>query len=198
MTGSGKTTFVNRYLLNEVCACRFIFDDLNRMWPRLNVRPCFTVPELEASLETRWSVFQPLRLFHGDTKAAFKWWAAWVYQVANRGRGKKMVCIPELWRHCTEDSIPQELALLSQAGRELHVELIVDTQRPELVNESITGAATEIVVFKLVALDALRVAEKLCQGSGGMIAREQIGALPLGQFVAFNRLTGGRIDGRVF
>ena len=90
MTGSGKTTFVNRYLLNigPEPACRFIFDDLNRVWPRLKLAPCYTQAQLEESLAARWSVFNPLKLFPGDTKPAFRWWCAWVFHCAQRGPAK--------------------------------------------------------------------------------------------------------------
>jgi hypothetical protein len=198
MTGSGKTTFVNAYLLNDNPACRFIFDDLNRMWPRLKVRPCVTEKELEASLSDRWSVFQPLRLFGGDVRGAFRWWCQWVFHCAQRGPGKKQVVIPELWRHCTGDSLPPELALLSQAGRELDVELILDTQRPELINPSITGGATELVCFRLMSHEALRAVERLWRDCGVVCVREAIAALPLGSFLSWNRLTGGRLAGQVF
>jgi len=199
MTGSGKTTFVNRYLLNITPepACRFIFDDLNRMAPRLKLSQCFNQSQLEASLASHWSAFNPLRMF-SDTKRAFCWWAAWVFHCAQRGPGKKLVVIPELWRHCNPDSIPPELALLSQAGRELNIELVVDTQRPELINESITGAATELVCLKLMGSDGLRAVEKLWRDSGITAARETVGALPLGSFVSWNRLSGGTLGGRLW
>ncbi|MCW5554473.1 MAG: hypothetical protein KIS67_20235 [Verrucomicrobiae bacterium] len=199
MTGSGKTTFVNQYLLNdEVVACRFLFDDLNRMWPRLRLTPCYTLKDLEASLGTRWSVFQPMRAFGGDTKAAFRWWCQWVFHCATRGPGKKLVVVPELWRHCTEDSIPQELALLAQAGRELNVELVLDTQRPEALNPSITGQSTELVCFRLMSHEALRAVEKLWRDCGVVCTRERVASLPLGSFLAWNRLSGGSLSGRVF
>jgi len=109
-----------------------------------------------------------------------------------------MVVIPEVWRHCNPDTIPVELALLAQAGRELNVELIVDTQRPEQVNASITGGATELVCFKLMSDQALRAVEKLWRDSSIMAARETVAALPLGTFTAWNRLSGGSLSGRLF
>ena len=192
MIGSGKTTFVNLYQLNTRPACRFIFDDLDRTWPRLKLRPCYTLPQLEASVPSRWSVFNPGRMFPGKTKDGLRWWCGWVYSVSQRGPGKKFVCVPEIWRWLTDDAIPQELALLTQAGRELDVETVFDTQRPELVNPSITGAATELVCFKLLSPEALREVGKL--GAD----RERIAALPLGSFVSYNRLTGGELAGKVF
>ena len=192
MTGSGKTTFVLKLLLNAKPACRFIFDDLNRMWPRLKLRPCYTAADCEAAVPGRWVAFNPSKMFPGDTKAALRWFCHWVFNCAQRGPGEKIVCIPEVWRHCTEDSIPAELALIAQAGRELGTHLVVDTQRPELVNPSITGAATELVCFKLIAPEALRAVEKL--GGEKVIVQ----ALPPGVFKAYNRLSGGTLSGRVF
>lgn len=198
MTGSGKTTLVIRYLLNSPAACYFIFDDLNRMWPRLKVQPCYTHKQLEASLPTRWSAYNPLRMFPGDTKAALRWWLKWVFHCASRGPGKKMVVIPEVWRHCNPDTIPTELALLAQAGRELHVELIVDTQRPEMLNDSLVGAATEWVCFRQASAAALRATEIALRTTGNVYDPAALRALPLGSFIGFNRLSGGTLAGRVF
>ncbi len=141
-------------LNDEAAACRFIFDDLNRMWPRLKIPVCHTPTQLEASLETRWSAFNPQKLlpqFGGNAmKKAFRWWCKWVFYAASPGPGKKIVCIPEVWRHCNPDSIPPELALLAQAGRELEIELVCDTQQPELLNGSLMGNCTEIGVMRLM------------------------------------------------
>ena len=201
MTGSGKTTFVNRYLLNDAPACRFIFDDLNRMWPRLKLSPCYSQAQLESSLATRWSAFVPAKMlfhFNGDMKQAFRWWLKWIWNVAHRGEGKKMVVIPEVWRHCNPDTIPAELAMLAQAGRELHVELICDTQRPEMLNPSLVGAATELVAFRQASAVALRATENALRDTGNAYAPAALRSLPLGAFVGFNRLSGASLAGRVF
>ena len=63
MTGSGKTTFVIRLMLNTPAVCRFIFDDENRTAPRLRLKPCYTLRECEEALLTRWVVFNPDRMF---------------------------------------------------------------------------------------------------------------------------------------
>lgn len=202
MTGCGKTTFVNRLLLNDdAAACRFIFDDLNRMWPRLKLPACYTAADLENSLASRWSAFNPqkiLPLFGGDAKKAFRWWCKWVFSAASRGPGKKIVCIPEVWRHCNPDSIPPELALLAQAGRELQIELVCDTQRPELLNGSLTGACTEIVCMRLMNPDGVRALGKILTGAGIMADTGKLSQQPPGAFVSFNRISGGELAGKVF
>ena len=202
MTGSGKTTYVIRYLINDdTAACRFIFDDLNRMWPRLKIPCCHSPPALAESLGTKWSVFNPVLMlpqFGGDMRKAFRWWCKWIFDVAGRGPGKKMVVVPEVWRHCNPDNIPPELALLAQAGRELHIELIADTQRPEMLNGSITASATELIVFRQMHPAALRVTENLLRDGGNGYDPAAIRSLPLGSYLAFNRLTGGSVAGKLF
>jgi hypothetical protein len=211
MTGSGKTTFVIRYVLNTGApesgdappAAVFIFDDQNRVWPRLKIPVCYTAAQLEAALAMRWICFNPERMFPlvnfqpargipTPVHAAFRFWCRWIGEVAARGPGRKIVCIPEVWRFCTEDSLPPELALLAQAGREFGVELVLDTQRPETLNPSLTGQFTELVCFKLASKEALNAVRSM--GAD----RDLVEALPLGQFVAYNRLTGQQLRARVF
>ena len=202
MTGSGKTTFVNRLLLNDdAAACRFIFDDLNRMWPRLKLPVCQTAAQLEASPQTGWSAFNAVKmlpLFGGDMKKAFRWWCKWVFKASAAGPGKKIVCIPEVWRHCSPDSIPPELALLSQAGRELQIELVCDTQRPELLNGSLVGGCTEIVVMRLMDEAAAREMRKILMRAGISADVDKLCQQPPGSFVGFNRISGAQLAGRVF
>jgi hypothetical protein len=201
MSGSGKTTFAVIYNLNAPAACHFFFDDLGRFATRLRylkledgsyLRPCYTANELEAAVSSRWVVFNPHRMFPGNPKAAFKFFCKWVYDVCKRGAGKKFVTVDEIWQYCTADSIPLELALISQTGREEHIELVTCTQRPELVNASITGQCTELVCFRLDEPDALRAARGL-----GM-DREAVKNLPLGHYLARNRLTGKQFRGALW
>lgn len=201
MTGSGKTTFVLRYLFNVSPTCRFLFDDEGRTAPRLRIKPQYTAADCESALASRWVIFNPSRCFlpaDGDrdilapSKRAFRWFCAWAFNCAARVQGVKIVCLPEIWRYCTPDAIPPEFARLLQQGRELGVHVILDTQRPEMVNPSIIGAATELVSFKLLSPDALRTVERI--GAD----RQRVAALPLGSFVAQNRLSGGSLAGRVF
>lgn len=192
MTGSGKTTFALRYLINVNCACRFVFDDLGRAATRLKRRPESTAAQLESALSTRWVIFNPHRMFPGDVKAAFRFFCQWAYDASRRGSGKKVLLVDELWQFCSADAVPRELALVSQAGREEALELLTATQRPELVNASVTGQATELVCFKLSEPDGLR-----CVGKLGA-DRDAVAALPLGSFVSYNRLSGVILRGKMF
>ena len=202
MTGSGKTTFGIKYLLNAPAAVYLIFDFNERIGPRLPFPSCYTENELGAAIPSRWVIFNPKRMFPGaafDKKqgtAALRYFAKFAREVAKSGRGKKFFYVPELWMFCNDDSIPTELALLCQDGRQDEVEVVIDTQRPELINGSIMGACTELICFRLQELDALRTI-----GKYGM-DKDAVSKLPIGhpnaRYIALNRLSGGTVEANLF
>lgn len=202
-TGSGKTIFVRRLCLNaDGVACRFVFDWNDRFtfdWngDKLNLPTCNDTASLNRALASRWVIYNPSREFPGaafDRKTgveALKRFCRYVRQAAKSGPGRKLVCVAEMWMFCTEDSIPPELALLAQDGRSDGVEFVFDTQRPEKLNPSIVGAATEKVAFRLDEKQALRAMAE--QGHNA----EQVRTLPLGSFVS-RTIRGAVVCGKVF
>jgi hypothetical protein len=192
MTGSGKTTFALRYLQGVSASCRFVFDDLGQCAARLKLPHAGTAAELEAALATRWVLFNPHRMFPGDTAGAFRFFCQWAYDCARRGPGKKVFLVDELWKFCSPNQIPKELATVAQTGRVENLELVTATQLPHKIHASITGQSTEIVCFRLDEELALDKVEDL--GA----SRQDVQSLGLGRFAAWNRLTRSRLDGRVF
>ena len=192
MTGSGKTTFALRYLLNVPAACRFVFDDLGQVAARLRVSQAATAAELEAALATRWVVFNPHRMFPGDAAAAFRYFCHWSFEASRRGPGKKVFLADEVWRWCSPQAIPRELAALSQMGRAENLELVVATQLPHKIHASITGQSTEWVCFRLQESLALAKVRELGADPAA------VEGLPPGSFAAWNRMSGARLDGRLF
>jgi hypothetical protein len=193
MSGSGKSTFAFRYLLNAPAACRFIFDDLGRAATRLGVHPCYTAAELEAALSTKWVLFNPKRMFpDGDYKAAFRYFCHWVFDASKRGQGKKFFLVDEIWQWQDRDQIPRELDMCVRLGREENIELVSATQSPSLINASITGQATELVCFRLDEPKELACVRRLGTDP------DAVQALPLGTFLSANRLSRSRLSGKVF
>lgn len=202
-TGSGKTIFVRRLALNAAnVACRFVFDWNDRFtfdWQghKLALPTCADTAAMNRALASRWVIYNPAREFPGcafDRKIgleALKHFCRYVRHTAKGGPGRKLVCIAELWMFCTEDSIPAELAMLAQDGRSDGVEFVFDTQRPERLNPSIVGAATEIVCFRLDEKQALKSVASMGQDA------EAVRALPFGSFIS-RTVQGGELRGRVF
>jgi hypothetical protein len=201
MTGSGKTTFAFRYLLNAPVAARFIFDDRGQAANRLQKKHVGTANECEAALLTRWIVFNPSRGWPGclpgteQGENAFRWFCRWTYEACRRGRGRKILLIDELWKWCSTRKIPIELATVAVEGRVENLELVTATQTPERIPFPIRGSATEAVIFKLQHAKAFEALEEL-QLPGFDPAKIQ--ALPLGSFIAWNRISGAVTRGRVF
>jgi hypothetical protein len=77
-------------------------------------------------------------------------------------------------------------------GRAEYLELVTATQLPHKVHASITGQSTELVCFRLAEGLTLECVREL----GG--DAEAVQALPPGRFAAWDRLTGARLDGRLF
>jgi hypothetical protein len=141
-SGSGKTTFGLRYLLNVSASCRFIFDDRGQAASRLKIKAASTAEEVEAALLSRWVCFNPHRMFPGRMEAAFEWFCTWCFDCAQRGPGKKILFVDEVWRHCDPNKIPPQLANIVQTGRVHHLELCTATQRPNRLNGAITNEVT--------------------------------------------------------
>jgi hypothetical protein len=192
MTGSGKTSFCIRYLLNVSAACRFIFDDLGQVASRLGVSHAATSAELESALATRWVVFNPHRMFPGDVSAAFRFFCQWAYDVSRRGPGKKVLMVDEVWSKCSPNAIPKELATVAQTGRAENLELLCATQLPHKVHASITGQSTELVCFRLDERLALDAVQELSAEP------DVVRTLPLGSYVSWNRLTRTKLSGKLF
>ena len=192
MTGSGKTTFALAYLKRTPAAARFIFDDLGQSSARLKIPLCHTPADLNRALAARWVLYSPHMMFPGDTAAGFRFFCAWLFQASRRGPGRKMFFCDEVWQWQTRNYIPIELAKICQMGRAENLEFITATQRPHRLNDSITGAFTEIICFRLQ--DDLPLATVKTAG----FDPAKIAKLPLGSFISKGTLDGKTTAGRIF
>lgn len=203
-TGYGKTYFVRRLCWNlPDVSCRFVFNWNDRFTydghgRELPLKQCYSIAELNAALGTRWAIYNPAREFPGaalDRKlglAALRHFLRWVRAVSKGGGGRKLCCIAEMWMFCNEDTIPPELAMIAQDGRSDRVSFVFDTQRPEELNPSIVGAATEIVCFRLDERKALKSISGMMNHDPARIAN-----LDKGEFIS-RHLDGRSVVGRLF
>jgi len=192
-SGTGKTTFAFRYLLNAPAACVFIFDDRGQAAQRLRLRPCGTARECELAVPTRTVCFNPHIMFPGSKLPdAFRWFCHWVFQVSKRGPGKKILFVDELWQWTDARTIPEELENVVRTGRTENLELVSATHRPREYHVLIRSQCTEFVAFNLcepAELDAIRPY---------WAGVDKAAKLPRGHFLACNRDSGAELGGRVF
>jgi hypothetical protein len=125
-------------------------------------------------------------------EADFRFFCEWVFTVAARGPGLKILCVDEVWKYCSPLNLPPELALCIQTGRKRGLAMVFCTQRPNRLNEAITNEVSELVCFRLQGENALRLVQNLVGKDTAA------GELPLGTFFAANLDTGGEVRGKLF
>lgn len=192
-SGTGKTTFCLRYLVNAShLRGRWVWDADGQISTRLGLPAATTAEELEASLEDEWSIFDPNVLFPGRHADGFAWFAGWAYGAAARTAGPSVLLVDEVWRYCSPHSIPQPLAECIQTGRVRGLSCMFATQRPNKLNGSITNEVTECVSFRLQDRLALSVVQEC-----GLPASD-VSALPPGSWLSVSCETGARLSGRLW
>jgi hypothetical protein len=196
MSGSGKTTFEARYLRSTIAswdfACRFIFDFKGDISDRMGFPLAETPEEIAAFADMGVVAYPSSAMFPGNREAGFDYFCRFALEHCTHMPGRKLIVVPEVWKHCNRNTIPQALAECVQDGRKHGIETMFDTQHPERVNGSILGEVTELVSFFLQEEKCLDFAE-----SRGL-DRAEIASLPLGAFVARNCLTRGEIRARLW
>lgn len=187
MSGTGKTSFALRYLVNAPgFVARFIFDADGQMARRLNMPAAETPEECEASLADGWTVFDPNAAWPGRHGEAFEWFSAWAFAASARGLGRKILVVDEVWRYCAPTTIPQPLAECVQTGRVRGLDCMFCTQRPNRLNGALTGEATELVAFRVQERNALA-----CLVDLG--APPTVASLQRFEFLAVNLADGGAV-----
>ncbi len=192
-SGTGKTTFCLRYLVNDRrLAWRAVWDADGQIAQRLGLAAAGTAEELGASVEDGFSLFDPNVLFPGRHAEGFAWFCGWVWATAATIPGRKVLLVDEVWRYCSNVAIPQTLAECIQTGRVRGLSCMFATQRPNRLNEAITNEVTECVAFRLQGDNALRRVEEL-----GCPAAEVARLVP-GSWLAVSTQTGARMSGRLW
>ena len=190
-SGSGKTTFALRLLVNQPdVSCRFVFDADGQISKRLGIPLSETVDEMESDLGMGWVVFSPHRMFPGRVTPAFEFFCAWSFAASERLNGRKILLVDEVWKYCAPQSIPQSLAECVQTGRVRGLDLVFCTQRPNRLNGAITNEVSEFVAFRLQDPSALKVAAEFGHDA------EEVSALPPFEFVSLTD-GGARVRSKI-
>ena len=215
-SGSGKTTFVFRYLVNAAtvqdensnpAGTIFIFDWKLEASRRLGLPAITSDYGFKAALASRRVIFNPHEMFPGtsrvrnpegdmvlnDQAMALRWFCKRVFECCQRGPGKKIVYIDEPRESgVNKFFVPPEFARIVRAGRAEQLELITSTQYPRDFHSDVRGGVTEWVCFSTTEppeLDAVRPYYS---------AVDKVSTLNAGQFIAFNRDSRVELSGSLW
>ena len=208
-SGTGKTTFAFRYLVNALtqqplndnpAACVFIFDWKLEAANRLGVRPASTFADCENALAGRIVCFNPHILFRAEEgmapaeDRALRWFAMWAFEVSRRGPGRKIFYVDELRQFVKSHSaqLPPEIERVTRQGRSENLELLSSTQYPKDYARTIRESVTEWVCFNIADPDELDSVRPYFPGV------DAVAGLPRGEFISCNRETGAELRGKLF
>lgn len=192
-SGSGKTTFMLRYLLGlPAHVTRFIWDPEGELAQRLALAPATGPGELGICAVRRWVVYSPDRMFPGDQPRGWEFFCRWAWEAAARLPGRKVFCADELQRWTSTAKVSPGAALVLETGRRYGLDLVAATQQPNIIHNRWRNQMTEVVAF---AGHDERALEPLAEWGFDV---EAVRHLPDGSFIARNVKTRGQASGKVF
>jgi len=199
VSGSGKSTFGLRLIANGDFSFVFCFDPepgqfnstLGEFADRLGVEAARDMYELGMALCNGIAIFDPHHVYPGQLAVAFDWFCEWTFDVCSRLPGRKILLVDEVWKYCSPHSIPLSLATIVQTGRKRGLGLLVNTQRPNRLNDAILNEVSEMVCFRLQGDNAL---DKVAAYG---FDQEELKALPDLHLIGRNVASGGELRGAI-
>jgi hypothetical protein len=145
----GKSTFSLRWAINGDFSCRFIFDPEGEASTRLGIPAAGDAYELSLALIRQWVIFDPNVMFPGRHDEAFAFFCEWVFEMASRLPGQKLMMVDEVWKYISTQKVPPELATCVQTGRKRGLAIIFNTQLPNKLHLALRNECSELVCFRL-------------------------------------------------
>jgi len=195
-SGSGKTSYLARYLRGAPAQVRFVFDPDGPLTMRLGAHSSAIAWDpvgMVDRLGSGWVIFNPSRMFPGDNRAGFDFFARWAWNVSGKMRGRKIFASDEIQKYVPPTGAPGEgCALVWDTGRQHGLDSAVIAQGGNRVHELIRAQTTELVTFQLVSRRGLE-----WPGDLGLDLKE-LQALGKGEFIAFDLEGGAKHRGNLF
>ena len=191
-SSSGKTTFNLAYLLNARVVCRFIFDwkevEFSR---RLCQRSVTNERECELALASRYVCFNPIPDWGADLFGALDWFGSWAIKASQRAPGPKIFSVDELWKFTDARKEPPHSVdeIVRGIARPHGLQFLSATQHPRDYHRNIRAEVTEWICFNTVEPGDLDSVKPYFDGV------EAAATLAKGEFIAYNRDSGGILHG---
>jgi hypothetical protein len=134
-----------------------------------------------------WLAFDPHFLFEGNPSAGLNFFCEWAYEKALALPGEKALVVDELSQHVTPQKIPEGIRKAALSGRKAGLKLFALTQEPTRMNETLMGACSEFVCFRLQSEKQLAFVASLGFNP------EEIAQLPPLAYVARNLDSGAEL-----
>lgn len=163
-SGTGKTSYAERYIAGSHHGRVFIYDHQSEFATRLNIEPVFDFDGLiENAQEHRIVCFDPSENFGGYFAETFVAFCEWVFSIAKVIQRKyhleSLFCCDEVQKLVDPYKTPVELKEILQTGRRYALDTLLLSQQPHRVGNEIREQWTEIACFQLIDGNSLKFPE---------------------------------------
>ncbi len=191
-SGSGKTTLFLRILAASKASKRFIFDGEGELSHKTGIGRCFNTHQLKTALLGRDILFDPSRMYPGDTAAAWRFFCEWAFEASRRLPGTKLLAVDELQKITDSHDNPWEWSLVLETGRRAGLDVLAIAQQANLIHNRVRTQMTEVSTFGQSDKNAIAWLADI--GFDAQSVRD----LRPGKFIARNLLTMEEELGQVF
>lgn len=199
-SGYGKSQYQIRYTIGSKAWRKFVFDHKREFETLAGAESCSTFEELDASLDTGWTVFNPHVLFPGRVTEAFDFFCDFAWQASEQLGGTKLFVADEL-ALLTEGQKPVPLCRILEDGRSVALDCALTSHGANSLHNRIRSQFTEIVTFYQNSKPALEIMRNEFGFNPDQIAGPEVngvraGGLDRGEFIAKSeagRFQGGRV-----
>ena len=194
-SGSGKTTYLLRYVDSAPQQYIFIFDHKLEFLERMGIQPYYTVGECAEALKRKETTISYCYAeeFEGEVETAFEFYCEWVYEVSKVIPGTKLIVIDEVNRFTqTWETGYSAFKTLIQDGRLQGLDLISTSHGANEISTKLRNQLTEIVALHSVDRRSVKFLEE------NNFDPDEVMSLEVGQFVALETDTGTFHRGHLF
>lgn len=194
-SGSGKTTFVLRYIENSPeYDFVFIYDHKREFQVRLNIEPCVSADEMIDRMEKGETtiLYAPDVEWAGMKEEGFQFFSEWVFEMAKVMQRRCLLVIDEVNRFTTTSDLGWEFQQTIEDGRLQGLDFIGTAHGSNSINTKLRAQLTEIVAFKTIDHRPLEFLED-CG-----FDPETVKKLDTGEFISKNLDTDEFSTGRLF
>jgi hypothetical protein len=181
-SGSGKSTYQIRYVLNGNYDRIFIFDHKNEFEERMRVVPCYSLDECTESLKRgdRFVSYMYAEEFPGDSETAFQVYCEWCYEICkilNTDGKKSLFACDEVNRFTGTSEMGWSFRQLIEDGRLQGLDFCGTSHAANQIHNRLRLQLTEIVALRTHDPRPLAFLEE----NGFDV--EEVKSLPIGSFV---------------
>lgn len=147
--GHGKTTQLLELLKAEKSERFFVYDHKHEIGRRMGKPYVYTLNGLvEATAKGGWIVFDPCHLYPGQKQAGLQFFLDFIYTISEKLPGRKIVVIDEIHRFMSRQSVPEEMLLIVDDGRNFKIDLFACGQASNSINNEVRHQITECWAFR--------------------------------------------------